>query len=137
MRAQVLAVAVLLACPLFGQDAGTKPGNSTVEMKGRIEKVGIARGQGMPSLEVKADSGKTWKVWLGSMRYLMEQNFSPKAGQDVTVKGFPAASAFEMTAHTVTLTETKQTIRLRDDQGLPLWRGQMGRGRRGPRCCMK
>jgi hypothetical protein len=133
MKAPVLVAAVLLACPLFSQDTGAKSDNRSIEIKGQIAKVGIARGQGMPSLDVKADSGKTWKVWLGSMRFLMEQNFSPKAGQDVRVKGFPATAADEMTAQTVTLTETKQTIRLRDEQGFPLWRGPMGRGRRGSR----
>jgi hypothetical protein len=133
MKPQLLAGTLMLACSLLGQDTATRTGKSIVEIKGRIEKVGIAPGQGMPSFEVKANSGKTWKVWLGSMRYLMEQNFSPKAGQDVAVKGFQAEAANEVIAQTVTLADTKQTIRLRDTQGLPLWRGPMGHGRRGPR----
>lgn len=125
MGMPVLALA-LLACTLPAQ--GPNTANPVLEIKGRIVKVGIAPGQGMPSLEVKADSGKTWKVRLGSMRYLMEQNFNPKAGQEVIVKGFQLDD--DLIASSVTLTETKQTIRLRDENGMPLWRG----GRR--RCCM-
>ncbi len=129
MRRALPVAGILLALPLFAQNTqSAKP--AVIEIKGRIDKVGITRGQGMPSLEVRAESGKIWKVWLGSMRYLMEQNFNPKAGEEVEVKGFQATGN-EMTAQTVTLTATKRTIQLRDDQGLPLWRGPMRGGPRG------
>jgi hypothetical protein len=64
------------------------------------------------------------------MRYLVEQNFNPKAGQGVSVKGYKQADQ-EVTASSVTLTESKQTIRLRDESGRPVWRGGFrgGRGR--------
>jgi hypothetical protein len=99
-----------------------------IEVSGRITAVGLARGQGVPSLELKTPEGRVWKVWLGSMRYLLEQNFNPKAGQEAAVKGYKGPGADEVTAISVTLLETKQTIRLRDDDGRPLWRGQL-RGR--------
>jgi hypothetical protein len=85
----------------------------------------------MPSLEVKTAEGRAWKVWLGSMRYLVEQDFNPKAGQEVSVKGFQEADQ-EVTASSVTLTATKQTIRLRDESGRPVWRGGF-RGGRSPK----
>ena len=102
-----------------------------VEIRGRITQVGLVRGQGMPSLEVKTAEGRAWKVWLGSMRYLVEQDFNPKAGQEVSVKGFQEADQ-EVTASSVTLTATKQTIRLRDESGRPVWRGGF-RGGRSPK----
>ena len=126
MRTAALIVAALMACSVV-QAEEPKTASPILEIKGRIVKVGIAPGQGMPSLEVKADSGKTWRVWLGSMRYLMEQDFSPTAGQAVVVKGLQQGD--ELVATTVTLTETKQTIRLRDEKGMPLWRGHR------QRCC--
>ncbi|MEK7407884.1 MAG: hypothetical protein AAB225_22670 [Acidobacteriota bacterium] len=140
--------AILLGGTLLAQDPPKAPiaSKPPIEITGRITKVGLAFGQGMPSVEVQAGA-RTWKVWLGSMRYLVQQNFNPKAGQEVTIKGFqPAADSNEMYAASITLTETKQTIRLRDDSGWPLWRGgggpqggrhrgpqQGGRFGRGPR----
>jgi hypothetical protein len=97
--------------------------NPTAEVAGRIAKVGIVRGQGMPSLEVKAPDGQIWRVWLGSMRYLVEQGFNPRAGQQVTAKGLKKPGAEELTAYVVSLPEMRQTIRLRDESGRPLWRG--------------
>jgi len=109
-----------------------------IEIRGRILKVATELGQGMPALEVEV-GGQSWKVWLGSMRYLVENNFNPKAGQRVTVKGFrPASENNELWAMTVTLEDTRQTIRLRDEAGWPAWRrggghsGGPGRRGRGP-----
>jgi hypothetical protein len=99
--------------------------NPALEISGEITRVGLSRGEGTPSLDVKTTAGKTWKVRLGSMRYLMEQNFNPRAGQQAAVKGYKIADD-ELVAETVTLPETKKTIRLRDENGYPLWRGRMG-----------
>jgi hypothetical protein len=128
MKTAIISLAIATALPgAFAQAAIAS--NPVVEISGRITKVGLERGQGMPSLEVKTVAGATWKVWLGSMRYLVEQNFNPKAGQEVSVKGFKQAGQ-EVTASSATLTETKQTIRLRDESGRPVWRGGFrGRGR--------
>jgi len=130
MSRVLLAVAVLVAVapPGAGQPARDASGPQ-VEISGRITKVGLARAQGMPSLEVKTRDGRTWRVWLGSMRYLIEQGFNPKTGQELSAKGFRKPEADELTAASVTLTETGQTVRLRDASGMPLWRG----GRRGQR----
>jgi len=105
--------------------------NPVVELKGKIEKVQIAPGQGMPFLEMRGQEG-TVKVVLGSMRYLMQQNFSPKAGEEVIVKGYKVAD--QVVAASVTLPAADKTLRLRDENGRPLWMGgQRGRhGKRGP-----
>ena len=93
-----------------------------VEVKGAIERVQIMRGQGMPFLELKTESGRQ-RVILGSMRYLMEHNFNPKAGSVAVVKGFLVNDVIY--ARSVELPAEKVTIQLRDENGMPLWR--MGR----------
>jgi hypothetical protein len=99
------------------------PKEPAVELKGKIERVQAARGQGMPRLEVKQGS-RTVVVLLGSMRYLIEQDFNPKVGEDVEVKGYRAGD--EVIAATVRLPAQGKTIRLRDENGRPVWM----RGRR-------
>lgn len=93
-----------------------------VELKGVIEKVQIAPGLGQPFLEVRNSEG-LHRVALGSMRYLMENNFNPKAGEQVVVKGYRLET--EIVAALVELPAAKTVIRLRDEDGYPLWR--MGR----------
>jgi hypothetical protein len=101
-----------------------------VEMKGVIKQVHIARGQGAPFLDVQQGAAVT-KVYLGSMRYLIAENFNPKAGQEIVVKGFKTNN--EVVATEVMLPAEKKTLKLRDGQGRPLWRGGPWRGGRGPR----
>ncbi len=118
---------LVAAVAALGQESGTRApiaGNPKVELKGRIEKVLVARGQGMPTLEISA-WGKAVSVQLGSMRYLMEQGFNPKAGEDVGVTGYQVNES--VVAITVTLPATGKVLRLRDENGWPLWAG----GRRG------
>lgn len=98
--------------------------NPVVEFRGRIARVQLAAGQGTPFLEVKQGDTST-KVWLGSMRYLMEQDFNPKADQEVAVKGYKTGS--DVIA--IRITANGKTINLRDEQGYPLWqRGRHGQG---------
>jgi hypothetical protein len=98
-----------------------------VELKGRIEKVRISMGEGMPFLEIKTDSG-TEKVMLGSVRYLLEQNFNPKAGEEAVVKAYKMNET--LIAITVQLSPGGKTVRFRDENGRPLWmRGRYRGGR--------
>jgi hypothetical protein len=60
----------------------------------------------------------------------MEQNFNPKAGAEVAVKGFKAGA--DVYAITVTLVAEGKLLRLRAEDGRPLWQGgRFGRGRGG------
>jgi hypothetical protein len=61
------------------------------------------------------------------MRYLLEQDFNPKAGEDVVVIGYKLDSG--LVAISVTLSSTGKVLRLRDAAGRPVWGG----GRRGAR----
>jgi hypothetical protein len=95
-------------------------GNPKVELKGRIQSVQLARGQGTPFLMVKTGDATT-RVFLGSMRYLMEQNFNPKAGAEIIVKGYKVGE--DVYAISVTLAADSKVLHLRDDDGRPLWQG--------------
>ncbi len=114
----ILAMAALAA-------TGVALAQPQVEIKGKIERIQFARGQGMPSLEVSAPDEKV-TVLLGSLRYLMEQGFNPKAGEEVVVKGYRVNKT--LVAVSVSLPASGKTLRLRDDNGRPVWM----RGRYGP-----
>ena len=115
----------------FSQGRPSQPpiaSNPKVEIRGRIQKVQLAQGQGMPYLEVKTGETVT-RVTLGSMRYLMEQDFNPKAGDEVVVKGYKGQS--DVVAISVTLRGEGKVLQLRDENGWPLWQGgRFGRGGR-------
>lgn len=130
----VLVSAALLMLPLWAvQDA--RSGGCRAQMlriKGTIEKILLAPAAGMPSLEVRRDNGSE-RILLGSMRYLMEQNFNPVAGDEVVVEGIRSgdwilAIRLEIPARNVRL-------ELRDEHTCaPKWRhhgGHHGRRRGG------
>lgn len=97
-------------------------GSRKAECKGVIEVVHVEWKGGPPSLSIKLDDGQQWTVYLGSLRYLIDNNFSPKAGQRIEVEGFLFAEG-QLMAIRVSLPEIKKTLRLRDADGRPLWRG--------------
>ena len=119
-----VAIAGLTAVLLFAAaDERKAPvaGNPVVNLSGRITRVDAFRpGQGMPGLVLDVNGSAT-TVILGSMRYLMEQNFNPKAGVQAQVKGYKLPDT--VIAIEVRLPAENVTLRLRDDNGWPLWRG--------------
>lgn len=133
--ASLLALVALAGQPLAAQRGTGCPccmaAAPVIEVSGTVEQVHIAPGQGPAYLEVKHGS-EVSQVWLGPMHYLIAQDFSPKAGQEVAVKGYKQTNG--ILAVEVTLTKEKQTLKLRDANGCPMWQGgRWGRGRgRGP-----
>jgi len=132
-RLMLAAVFTTVFAPIFMMDAlfAQSPSKSpiasspVVELKGKIQKVQLAMGQGMPYLEVES-AGKTEKVMLGSMRYLMEKDFNPKAGMDVELKGYRTDAG--IVAIRVQLPSEKKSLLLRDEDGWPVWmRGRHGK----------
>lgn len=101
--------------------------NPVVEIKGTVSKVQIVAGQGMPHVEVKTDKGLV-KVFLGPMRYLMQENFNPKAGEAVEAKGYKLNEE-SVIGIRVELPESKKTLKLRDEKGYPVWMFGQGMGR--------
>jgi hypothetical protein len=122
LYARTVLLALLMTAALSGQSPSPLAGSRKVEVRGTIERVQAAPGQGMPYLELKTEKG-IQKVILGSMRYLMEKNFMPRAGSIAVVKGFLTDDA--IVAQSVTIPAEKVSIQLRDENGMPLWR--MGR----------
>lgn len=121
--------------PMAAQTAVETPQGSAltslpkVELQGRIERVQVTQGGGAPFIEVKQGE-KSARVYLGSMRYLMEQNFNPKAGDEISVSGYQRDA--DVIASSVTLKEQNRTIQFRDASGRPMWRGgRHGKGGQG------
>ena len=133
-----LILAAILSLPLMAQPGGGWRGGRAagaqgeaaiaalpvVEISGVIAGVHISRGQGMPYLEVKHGS-ETTVLYLGAMHYLIAENFNPKAGQQITAKGYRAEDG--VIGIQVTLPAEKKTLKLRDEHGWPVWRGPAGR----------
>jgi len=120
---------ILAAWCMAAQPAAKAPiaANPTVELRGKVARVQLARGEGMPYLEVKHGS-ETTKVFLGARHYLMQQNFNPKVDAEVTVKGYK----LDNDVYAATVTADGRELRLRDDKGFPVWCGACGGGPAGP-----
>jgi hypothetical protein len=83
----------------------------------------------MPSIQVDLN-GVSTKVMLGSIRYLMEQNFNARVGTEVQVKGYQLPDF--VVAIEVRVPAENKIIKLRDENGWPVWRGGAGAyGREG------
>jgi hypothetical protein len=118
-----VALAALTAALLLGADQPKAPvaANPVVSISGKITRVDASLpGEGMPRLVVDVD-GTSTSVILGSMRYLMEQDFKPKAGAQVQMKGYKLPAS--VITIEVRLPDANVTLRLRDENGWPLWRG--------------
>ena len=126
----LFGAALVAGTSLLGQGPGPGPccgaeptvlsGIPIVELKGKVARVQISPGGGMPFVETK-DGNEVWTVYLGSMRYLMMQGFNPKVDEDIVAKAYKTQTAF--IAASVTLPSENKTVRLRDENGRPVWRG--------------
>lgn len=98
--------------------SATEKKREFILIKGEIERIRIAPRQ--PSIYVR-HGNQTTQVVLGSMRYLMEKNFAPKAGDKVEVTGFWKNEEF--IASRVLLVKDGRTLQLRNEDGRPVWQG--------------
>ena len=114
--------------PAQANSAAPVTTNPVVDVKGVVGQIQITPGQGMPYLEVKLGYEST-KVYLGPMRYLVAENFTPKTGEEITVKGYKLTDG--VVAIQVTLPQQNKVLKLRDPNGWPLWRGGPWRGGQG------
>lgn len=120
---KTLPVLIILAfSPLSGQQTKSGPASHhpVVEIKGSIKQVHIEKGAGMPWLEIDTAKGPV-KLMLGSMRYLMQHDFSPKSGDTIVAKAFDEST--QTVAISVELPNSGKSLKLRDENGFPLWRG--------------
>ena len=127
--ARLIVLWAAAAAGAFAQQGEMTPAIASmpkVELKGTVTKVSAAPGEGTPFVEVKKGE-ETVRVALGSMRYLMEHEFNPKAGDTIEVKGYQLKGG-------VVAIEARigggKTLAFRDSEGRPLWmRGGQGYGR--------
>ena len=129
LRFAVLATGALAFLPRLAGQPAEPPiaSNPIVTVEGKILKVQITPGQGMPYVELQAGQD-TLRVYLGPVRFLMEQGFNPKAGTEVIVKGYKMNP--DVVAISIAIPAEKRTLKLRDEHGWPVWRGGMtGQGR--------
>lgn len=131
MKTRLLAAFLICTSgPLMSQEAKSGPAahHPVVDIKGTIKQVNIQQGAGMPSVDIETTDG-TVKLMLGSMRYLMQNNFSPKAGEAITAKALKEST--HSLAISVELPASGKSLKLRDENGKPLWRGGMMHGKGG------
>ncbi len=117
------ALACAIAFPLLAQPAASLP---KLEVRGEITAVNLVAGQ-MPSIAVKAPGGRLWTVRLGSMRYLIANDFNPKTGQSALIRGFQQDPS-TLLAISVDPGDPRRKLILREEDGRPLWRGGPRKG---------
>ncbi|MDZ4800491.1 MAG: hypothetical protein SGI92_20225 [Bryobacteraceae bacterium] len=123
---RVMLAGLLLAVAAWPAEPVKAPvaANPVVQIRGRITRVNSFGPQyGMPSIQVDAN-GTTTKVVLGSIRYLMEQNFNARVGTEVQIKGYQLPDF--VVAIEIRVPAENKTIKLRDQNGWPVWRGGPG-----------
>jgi len=104
-----------------------KSAASIVNLEGTVQEVAARPGAGMPTLWISTSGGERVAVLLGSLRYLIENNFAPRVGDRIAVRG-QLTAAGQILAYSVKLLPNGQELRLRDEKGSPLWiRGRYGR----------
>jgi len=149
MELMVLFIVTLaLVCPVLAQPqpGGSGPGmgmgsgmgpriynpQTVTTVKGQVERLQTIdmgrRGRGMTLQEVflKTDQGSL-RVHLGPAWYLEQQQAALKVGDAMEVTGSKVTLNQEPTIIAKELRVNGKTVKLRDEQGFPLWRG-MGPG---------
>ena len=138
----VLISSLALACPVLAQPGpGSGRGmggrgfllynpQTVTTLKGTVEKVEEVsmghRGWMVREMFLKT-ANKSIMVFLGPSSYLDQQNFAVKTGDSVEVTGSQVTLENLPTIIAKDVTVNGKTWKLRDDQGLPAWRG-MGPG---------
>jgi hypothetical protein len=86
--------------------------------------------QGMAGVHanLKTDKGETVAVHLGPAWYLDKQSVTLKQGDKVTVRGSRVTFDGKPAIIAAEVTKQGQTLRLRDDNGVPVWAGGRRRG---------
>ena len=142
----VVLVALALTCPGLAQPGpggGMGPmlynPQTVTTVTGQVEKLeelpSMGRGGGMGmqyrGLLLKTDQGSLM-VHLGPGWYLDEKKFAVKVGDTVSATGSQVTLNNQpaLIAREVKVKGT--TLKLRDDQGLPVWRGMGGGAGGGP-----
>lgn len=132
-------VCALTVAPAAADDAPTARGQrlwdaKTVEtVSGVVHEVAKSgadeRGRGVGLRATLETDAGTVELVLGPAWYAEQQGLRLKAGDRIEVRGSRVSLAGKPAVVVAEVKTGGQTVKLRDEQGVPLWRG----GRRGPR----
>jgi sporulation protein YlmC with PRC-barrel domain len=113
------------------QAAGTdyekmyNPDNMTT-VHGTVESVGAFDLEGVPAsglrLRIRTDDGRSVIVYAGARSYAERHNMSFRYGDEVTIVGSPAKINEQNVILGARIEKGGQTLRLRSDEGKPLWK---------------
>ncbi|MBW1952009.1 MAG: DNA-binding protein [Deltaproteobacteria bacterium] len=148
----ILALTLALACPVLAQPRGGGPGTgqgpmgprfydtkTVTTVKGTVEKLETApsmgrrgrKGMQWQELVLKTDK-ETLNVHLGPVGYAREQGLEPKVGDVIEVTGSKITRGQKTILLASEIKAGDKVLKLRDEQGFPLWRGwRCGHPRQG------
>ncbi len=136
-------ISVALVCPVLaqpgpgggmGMGGGMGPRlynpQTVTTVAGAVEKLEeLSMGMKFRGLLLKTDKGSLM-VHLGPTWYLDQQKFAVKVGDKIEVTGSQVTLNNQPAIIARDVTMNGRILKLRDDQGIPAWRG-MGRGGMG------
>jgi hypothetical protein len=112
---------------------------AVVTVQGQVEKVETRSRPARPGMEnqagrevqtlfLKTDQG-TMLVHLGPVKFLEQQQFTPKVGDTLAVTGSKLNTGKRDVILAAEVKSGGKTVTLRDAQGIPVWRGKGMGGR--------
>lgn len=132
-----LALLLMLTAPVLAQQRGegrrAAPifDPSTVEtVRGVITRIDSVESRRGPSTGIHLQlqtSGEVLAVHLGPSWYFEEQSFAPQVNDSLTVHGSRVMVQDAPAIIAAEVLHSARSLRLRDTQGRPLWRGQRRR----------
>jgi hypothetical protein len=138
------ALAAGLVSVLAMAGKGNGGGTSAIDLStvrtvsGTVAAVSMNQGMGQPGFTMNTSEGAALSVHLGPYWYIVSKNFSVAVGNQVTAKVADCVKTSDegdVVAFQVANVTTGAQITLRDDQGVPLWKGgrRGGNGNGGPK----
>jgi hypothetical protein len=94
-----------------------------------VDKLTGPRGGAGVHVTLKTDKAETVAVHLGPAWYLDKQSLTVKQGDKLTVRGSRVSFDDKPAIIAAEVTKEGQTLRLRDEKGVPVWAGGPGRRR--------
>ncbi len=94
-----------------------------------VERIGAPNGMGGVHATLRSDKGETIPVHLGPSWYLDKQSVTLAPGDQITVRGSRITFEGKPAIIAAEVTKGGQVLRLRNDNGVPVWAGWRRRGR--------